>query len=97
MSKLFEVANAVADVMICAPDLTYVGNMHVGSRDILWALSSVLESLRATGNPALLTVLREKIAACALDQIGSPQMLRITDVADEATPDPEDGMYWDGL
>ncbi|TPX17548.1 uncharacterized protein E0L32_012141 [Thyridium curvatum] len=97
MSKLFEVANTVADVMICAPDLTHVGNMHVGSRDILWALSSVLESLRATGNPALLTVLREKVAACALDQIGSPRMLRITDVSDEATPDQEDGMYWDGL
>ncbi|CEI62268.1 unnamed protein product [Fusarium venenatum] len=83
MSKLFEVANSVADVLICAPTLANVGSVHVGPRDILAALSSLITSLRTTGNPALLTLLREKMVACALDQAKPGRLLQITDVSDE--------------
>ncbi|KAF5559821.1 transcription activator amyR [Fusarium napiforme] len=83
MSKLFEVANSVADVIICAPDLADVDTAHVGPRDILCALSSLIASLRTTANPALLTLLREKMMACALGQAGPGRMLQITDVPDE--------------
>ncbi|KAF4454290.1 hypothetical protein F53441_3164 [Fusarium austroafricanum] len=82
MSKLFEVANSVADVIICAPDLADVDSAHVGPRDVLCALSSLIASLRTTGNPALLTLLREKMMACALDQAGPGRLLQITDVPD---------------
>ncbi|KAG8672810.1 hypothetical protein FPOAC1_006101 [Fusarium poae] len=87
MSKLFEVANSVADVLICAPDLANVGSAHVGPRDILAALSSLIASLRTTGNPALLTLLREKMVACALDQAQPGRLLQITDgdIYDEHT------------
>ncbi|KAF5962563.1 transcription activator amyR [Fusarium bulbicola] len=83
MSKLFEVANSVADVIICAPDLADVDSAHVGPRDILCALSSLIASLRTTANPALLTLLREKMMACALDQAGPGRLLQITDVPDD--------------
>ncbi|KAG7425472.1 putative sucrose utilization protein SUC1 [Fusarium oxysporum f. sp. raphani] len=82
MSKLFEVANSVADVIICAPDLADVDSAHVGPRDILCALSSLIASLRTTSNPALLTLLREKMMACALGQAGPGRLLQITDVPD---------------
>uniref|UniRef100_A0A0D2Y0D3 Zn(2)-C6 fungal-type domain-containing protein n=1 Tax=Fusarium oxysporum (strain Fo5176) TaxID=660025 RepID=A0A0D2Y0D3_FUSOF len=82
MSKLFEVANSVADVIICAPDLADVDSAHVGPRDILCALSSLIASLRTTANPALLTLLREKMMACALGQAGPGRLLQITDVPD---------------
>ncbi|KAH7236892.1 UbiA prenyltransferase family-domain-containing protein [Fusarium redolens] len=83
MSKLFEVANSVADVIICAPDLADVDSAHVGPRDILCALSSLIASLRTTANPALLALLREKMMACALDQAGPGRVLQIADVPDE--------------
>ncbi|GKU22734.1 sucrose utilization protein suc1 [Fusarium langsethiae] len=83
MSKLFEVANSVADVLICAPDLANVGSVYVGPRDILAALSSLIASLRTAGDPVLLTLLREKMVACALDQAKPERLLRITDVSDE--------------
>lgn len=83
MSKLFEVANSVADVIICAPDLADVDSAHVGPRDILCALSSLIASLRTTANPALLTLLREKMMACALGQAGPGRPLQITDVPDD--------------
>ncbi len=83
MSKLFEVANSVADVIICAPDLADVNSAHVGPRDILCALSSLIASLRTTANPALLALLREKMMACALGQAGPGRPLQITDVPDD--------------
>ncbi|KAI7763844.1 hypothetical protein LZL87_006226 [Fusarium oxysporum] len=83
MSKLFEVANSVADVIICAPDLADVDSAHIGPRDILCALSSLIASLRTTANPALLTLLREKMMACALGQAGPGRLLQITDVPDD--------------
>ncbi|KAM5376741.1 hypothetical protein ACJZ2D_005364 [Fusarium nematophilum] len=91
MSKLFEVANSVADVIICAPDLANVGSVQVGPREILCALSSLITSLRTTGDPALLSLLREKMMACALDQ-ATPGRLMIMDVS-EGIQDQEDGIY----
>lgn len=92
MSKLFEVANSVADVIICAPDLADAGSVQVGPRDVLAALSSLIASLRTTGNPALLTLLREKMMACALGQAGPGRVLQITDVPDEALADADDSL-----
>ncbi|KAK7229856.1 hypothetical protein V2G26_002026 [Clonostachys chloroleuca] len=81
MSKLFEVASSVADVIICAPNLADVGSVHVRPREILCALSSLITSLRTTGDPALLTLLREKMMACAL--IGPGQLMQITDISED--------------
>ncbi|RGP80067.1 sucrose utilization suc1 [Fusarium longipes] len=92
MSKLFEIANSVADVLICAPDLANVDSVHVGPRDILAALSSLIASLRTTGNPALLTLLREKMMACALDQAAPARLLQITDVTNEDLCDENDSL-----
>lgn len=81
MLKLFEVASSVADVVLCAPDLADVGSVQVGPREVLYALSEVLSSLRTTGHPALNNLLREKMLA--LDQTGPGGFMRITEVADE--------------
>ncbi|KAI8672023.1 Zn(2)-C6 fungal-type domain-containing protein [Fusarium sp. Ph1] len=83
VSKLFEVASSVADVILCAPDLADVGSVQVGPREILYALSSLISSLRTTGHPELITLLREKMMACALDQAGPATLMQITDVSDE--------------
>lgn len=83
MSKLFEVASSVADVILCAPDLADVGSVQVGPREVLYALGSLISSLRTTGHPELITLLREKMMACALDQAGPTTLMQITDVSDE--------------
>ncbi|UPL01256.1 hypothetical protein LCI18_012190 [Fusarium solani-melongenae] len=83
VSKLFEVASSVADVILCAPDLADVGSVQVGPREVLYALSSLIGSLRTTGHPELLTLLREKMMACALDQAGPATLMQITDISDE--------------
>ncbi|CAF3504737.1 hypothetical protein SNK03_006417 [Fusarium graminearum] len=82
-SKLFEVANSVADVLICAPELATRDSVHVGPRDVLAALSSLIASLRTTGNSTLLTLLQEKMVECALYQAQPGRLLQITDVSDE--------------
>ncbi|RSL91380.1 hypothetical protein CEP51_000343 [Fusarium floridanum] len=81
VSKLFEVASSVADVILCAPDLADVGSVQVGPREVLYALSSLISSLRTTGHPELLTLLREKMMA--LDQAGPATLMQIMDVSDE--------------
>lgn len=82
-SKLFEVANSVADVLICAPELATVDTVHVGPWDILAGLSRLIASLRTTGNSTLLTLLQEKMVACAPYQAQPGRLLQITDVSDE--------------
>ncbi|KAJ4317395.1 hypothetical protein N0V84_007372 [Fusarium piperis] len=83
VSKLFDVASSVADVILCAPDLADVGSVQIGPREVLYALGSLISSLRTTGHPELLTLLREKMVACSLDQAGPTTLIQITDVPDE--------------
>lgn len=92
MSKLFEIASSVADVIICAPRLADVESMQVGPREVLCALSSLITSLRTTGDPALLILLREKMMACAMDQAGPGRLMQITDGSVERTQGLDDGI-----
>lgn len=84
MFKLVEVASLVADIITCAPGLADTGPMQVGPHDIFHTLSSLISSLRTSGEPALLQLLQEKIISCTLAQMGPPErLLQITDIPDE--------------
>ncbi|KAF2129317.1 hypothetical protein P153DRAFT_290769 [Dothidotthia symphoricarpi CBS 119687] len=72
-AKLFDVANSLADVMMIMPSLNHESHFEFGPRDLIHSLSQVLSSFRG-GNPAVMSILQEKMAALGLS-VGSPQRL----------------------
>ncbi|KAH7088829.1 hypothetical protein FB567DRAFT_318879 [Paraphoma chrysanthemicola] len=72
-SKLFDVANSLADVMIIMPSMNHESHFGIGPRDLIHNLSQVLSGFRG-GNPAVLNILQEKLATLGL-AVGSPQRL----------------------
>ncbi|EUC32276.1 hypothetical protein COCCADRAFT_37731 [Bipolaris zeicola 26-R-13] len=72
-SKLFDVANSLADVMMIMPSLNHESHFDIGPRDLMHSLSQVLAGFRG-GNPAVINILQEKLTALGLS-VGSPQRL----------------------
>ncbi|KAJ4301734.1 hypothetical protein N0V90_003827 [Kalmusia sp. IMI 367209] len=77
-SKLFDIANSLADVMICVPSLNQDTGFGIGPRDLMHSLSSLLGSFRG-GNPAVTSILQDKLTTLGLT-ISSPQK-RLTDIS----------------
>lgn len=78
-SKLFDIANSLADVMICVPSLNQDTGFRVGPRDLIHSLSALLGSFRG-GNPAITGILQDKLETLGLT-ITSPQ--RLVDLSPE--------------
>ena len=72
-SKLFDVANSLADVMIIMPSMNHESHFGIGPRDLIHNLSVVLSGFRG-GNPAVLNIMQEKLSTLGL-AVGSPQKL----------------------
>jgi hypothetical protein len=70
---LFDVANSLADVMIIMPAMNHESHFNIGPRDLIHNLSLVLSGFRG-GNPAVVSVLQEKLSTLGL-AVGSPQKL----------------------
>jgi hypothetical protein len=69
-TKLFDIANSLADVMICIPSAT-PESFGVGPRDLIHSLSVLLGSFRG-GNPAVVSILQEKLTTLGIS-VCSPQ------------------------
>lgn len=72
-SKLFDVANSLADVMIIMPSMNHESHFGIGPRDLIHSLSQVLSSFRG-GNPAVISILQDKLTQLGM-AIASPQKL----------------------
>ena len=72
-SKLFDVANSLADVMIIMPAMNHESHFGIGPRDLIHSLSQVLSRFRG-GNPAVINILQEKLTQLGMS-CGSPQKL----------------------
>ncbi|CAO2654969.1 Nn.00g117020.m01.CDS01 [Neocucurbitaria sp. VM-36] len=72
-SKLFDVANSLADVMMIMPSMNHESRFGIGPRDLIHSLSQVLSSFRG-GNPAVISILQDKLTTLGL-AVGSPQKL----------------------
>jgi hypothetical protein len=59
--------------MIIMPSMNHESHFDVGPRDLIHNLSLVLSGFRG-GNPAVLSILQEKLSALGL-AVGSPQKL----------------------
>lgn len=69
-SKLFDVANSLADVMIIMPAMNHESHFGIGPRDLIHSLSQVLSSFRG-GNPAVINILQDKLTQLGMS-VGSP-------------------------
>lgn len=72
-TKLFDIANSLADVMICVPTANPDSYFGVGPRDLIHSLATLLGSFRG-GNPAVVSILQEKLTTLGLS-VSSPQKL----------------------
>ncbi|KAF2855748.1 hypothetical protein T440DRAFT_162217 [Plenodomus tracheiphilus IPT5] len=72
-SKLFDVANSLADVMMIMPSMNHESHFGIGPRDLIHSLSQVLAGFRG-GNPAVIGILQGKLETLGLSH-GSPQKL----------------------
>lgn len=72
-SKLFDVANSLADVMIIMPSMNHESHFGIGPRDLIHSLSQVLSQFRG-GNPAVINILQDKLTQLGMS-CGSPQKL----------------------
>ncbi|KAJ9640533.1 hypothetical protein H2201_006425 [Coniosporium apollinis] len=80
-NKLHEVANSLADVILCVPQVAQVNSMEVGPRDMLFQLANILAAFNGA-NPSSLSYLQQKLIDCGL---GVPQVSRITELPDGIT------------
>jgi hypothetical protein len=64
-TKLFEITNSLADVMICVPSLTNGNQGGLGLIDVVYELCKLLASFRG-GNPAVIGILRDKLFSSGL-------------------------------
>lgn len=76
-TKLFDIANSLADVMICVPSAT-PESFGVGPRDLIHSLSVLLGSFRG-GNPAVVSILQEKLTILGLSV--SPPQQKLLDLS----------------
>ncbi|KAF1950113.1 RING-3 protein [Byssothecium circinans] len=72
-SKLSDIANSLADVMICVPSLNQTSHFGIGPRDLIHSLSTLLSSFRG-GNPAVMNILQEKLGTLGL-AVSAPRKL----------------------
>ncbi|KAL6710351.1 hypothetical protein ACN47E_009297 [Coniothyrium glycines] len=72
-SKLFDVANSLADVMMIMPSMNTESHFGIGPRDLIHSLSQVLAGFRG-GNMAVISILQDKLTTLGLS-VGSPQKL----------------------
>lgn len=72
-SKIFDVANSLADVMMIMPSMNHESHFGIGPRDLIHSLTQVLSAFRG-GNPAVISILQEKLTLLGLS-VGSPQKL----------------------
>ncbi|PVH96923.1 hypothetical protein DM02DRAFT_674445 [Periconia macrospinosa] len=84
-SKLFDITNSLADVMICVPSLNQHSGFGLGPRDLIHSLSSLLSSFRG-GNPAVMNILQEKLDVLGLS-VSSPQKLLELSSPEEDKPE----------
>jgi len=72
-SKIFDVANSLADVMMIMPSLNHESRFDVGPRDLIHSLAQVLGNFRG-GNPSVINILQGKLTTLGF-AAGSPQKL----------------------
>lgn len=70
---MFDIANSLADVMICVPSLNHESHFGIGPRDLIHSLSSLLAHFRG-GNPAVISILQDKLTQLGVS-VASPQKL----------------------
>ena len=68
--------------MMIMPSMNHESHFDIGPRDLIHSLSHVLASFRG-GNPAVISILQDKLTALGL-AVGSPQKL-----LDVSSPDEE--------
>lgn len=59
-TKLFEITNSLADVLICVPSFTAGKDKGLDLRDVIFGLCRLLASFRG-GDPAVVSLLAEKL------------------------------------
>ncbi|KAF1919958.1 hypothetical protein BDU57DRAFT_156788 [Ampelomyces quisqualis] len=81
-SKLFDVANSLADVMIIMPEINHKSHFGIGPRDLVHSLSRVLSSFRG-GNPAVLSILQDKLTTLGMAVGSPPRLLELSSPEEE--------------
>ncbi|KAF1833007.1 hypothetical protein BDW02DRAFT_402713 [Decorospora gaudefroyi] len=81
-SKLFDVANSLADVMMIMPSLNHGSHFDIGPRDLIHSLSQVLASFRG-GNPAVISILQEKLTTLGLGSRSPQKLLELSSPEEE--------------
>jgi hypothetical protein len=81
-SKLFDVANSLADVMMIMPSLNHESHFDVGPRDLIHSLSQVLASFRG-GNPAVISILQDKLMTLGLGASPPRKLLELSSPEEE--------------
>ncbi|KAF2736125.1 hypothetical protein EJ04DRAFT_575594 [Polyplosphaeria fusca] len=98
-SKLFDIASSLADVMICVPSINNETHFGIGPRDLIHSLSTLLGSYRG-GNPAVISILQEKLTALGVS-VTSPQRLidmsSSEDERDERNSSPQSTTWSDSV
>jgi hypothetical protein len=73
-TKLFEITNSLADVMICVPSFMEGSHTGLGPRDVVHELCKLLASFRG-GNPAVIAILRDKLVSSGLMESGPERLI----------------------
>ncbi|OCL10650.1 hypothetical protein AOQ84DRAFT_288809 [Glonium stellatum] len=81
-TKLFDIANSLADVMICVPSINHGGYLAIGPRDLIHSLSSLLASFRG-GNSAILSILQDKLTTLGLSVSSPPRIVELSSDEDD--------------
>ncbi|KAF2174947.1 hypothetical protein K469DRAFT_647764 [Zopfia rhizophila CBS 207.26] len=81
-TKLFDIANSLADVMICVPSINHESHFGIGPRDLIHSLSSLLASFRG-GNPAVISILQDKLTTLGLSVSPLQKLIDLSSSEDE--------------
>jgi hypothetical protein len=81
-TKLFEITNSLADVMICVPSFMDGSHDGLGSRDVVHELCKLLASFRG-GNPAVIAILRDKLVSSGLMESGPEGLIDYRELGDD--------------
>lgn len=89
-TKLFEITNSLADVMICVPSFMEGSHSGLGPRGVVQELCKLLASFRG-GNPTVIAILRDKLVSSGLMESGPERLIRYQE------PDDDQSGYQDHL
>ncbi|KAF2261348.1 hypothetical protein CC78DRAFT_500227 [Lojkania enalia] len=81
-TKLFDIANSLADVMICVPAINRDSHFSIGPRDLIHSLSTLLGSFRG-GNPTVVNILQEKLTKLGVSTSSPQKLINLVSPEDE--------------